>query len=229
MKITDLSNLVAVETIVNHLYPILIAILVLVVGVIVAKIIRKVIKSILKKANIEKKIADSPVGNTLGDYSPIKFFVNILYVYLLLIVVLQAVSFAKLDMLSHFITNIANLFPIFIYGVILIIVGLFVGEYVAYYTRRAPFLFAGLVANIVKYIILFFFLIMALPHFMIDPSLITDTFKIILMAFAVAFALGLGLAIGLGAKDTVAEILKSKKESILKSVNSAEEKIKSKK
>ncbi|PJB03582.1 MAG: hypothetical protein CO124_02370 [Candidatus Huberarchaeum crystalense] len=64
---------------------------------------------------------------------------------------------------------------------------------------------------------------------MIDPSLITDTFKIILMAFAVAFALGLGLAIGLGAKDTVAEILKSKKESILKSVNSAEEKIKSKK
>ncbi|PKM92467.1 MAG: hypothetical protein CVU81_00315 [Euryarchaeota archaeon HGW-Euryarchaeota-1] len=209
--------------------PILIAAVVLVAGVIIAKIIRSVLKSFLKRAGIEKKIADSPAGSALGNYSIVSFFVNIVYIYMILIVLQQAVKFLNLDIVSYYVGVIAGFFPAFVYGVILIIVGFVIGEYVSYYIKRAAILFAGLFAVASKFLIVFFFLVMALPHFMVDPTIVIDTFRILLIAFAVAFALGLGLAIGLGAKDTVADILKVKRSAILKIIDSVEESVKKRK
>jgi len=229
MESSQIQDFVTNGGLTTFVFPILIGLLILIVGIIVAKIICKVIKSILKKAGIEKKIADSPAGSALGDYSLVNFFVNIIYIYLILIVLQQAVSFIKLDIFSYYVGEIAKMFPVFVYGVILIVVGFIIGEYVKYYIKRTSLLFAGLLAISSKFLIVFFFLVMALPHFMVDPTIIIDTFRILLMAFAVAFALGFGLAIGLGSKDIIADVMKSKKEEIMKLMGVVEEKVKSKK
>lgn len=205
------------------------AILVLIIGIILAAIIRKLLKAIIKKAKIKKKIADSPVGTALGDYSITSVFIDLFYIYLLLIVVQQSVSFLKLNIVSYYVGQIANLFPDFVYGVIIIVVGFVIGEYVKYYLKRSSILFKDWIASASKFFIVFFFLIMAFPHFKLDPTIIMNAFNVFLIAFAFAIALGFGLAIGLGAKDTVAEIMKNKRKNILDLVGAVEEKVKKKK
>lgn len=189
------------------------ALLVLIVGWIIAKFVSNLLRRILRSVGIDK-VADKLNEIELVNKSniqivPSEVLSKLLYYVLLLLFGTAAAESLGMEEVSNLIGSIIKYIPFLISGLIVLVIGMLLAEFVKNIVRATCTTLgipsANLIATFVFWFIFLTALVSALTQAKIDTNFITSNLSILLGGGVLAFALGYGFA----SKDTMANFLAS--------------------
>ncbi|TAI46780.1 mechanosensitive ion channel family protein [Flagellimonas allohymeniacidonis] len=189
------------------------ALIVLIIGWLVTKIILFVLGKILKLAKMDTLSDKINEMNLFGKgdfkFDIIKIILGFVKWLLLLVFLIVAADILSWEIISTEIGNLLRYLPRLFSALALMMIGLYVGNFVKTTVKRLfdslEFSGSNVVSNLLFYIIVIFISITALNQAGIDTTIITNNITMILGAFLLAFALGLGL----GSRDVITDMLRS--------------------
>lgn len=199
-------------TICSYIPKIIGAIIVLAIGWIIAKIIRNLCVRLLKLIFFDKVAAKAGITNALMKggihYTPAEVIGILVYWISMLIVFIMAIQALGLTVASQVLNEIVLFIPHVIAAVFLLVLGLFLANFVATAVgttvTNAGVPQAKLIEKVTRYAIIIFTIIIVLQQLKIETSILQWAFGLIFGAVCLAA----GLAFGLGCKDIVAEYVK---------------------
>nr|WP_299000725.1 mechanosensitive ion channel domain-containing protein [uncultured Allomuricauda sp.] len=189
------------------------AIIILLIGWIVTKIILFILGKILKLAKVDtlsEKINEMDLlGKGDFKFDIAKIILGFVKWLLLLVFLIVAADILSWEIISTEIGNLLRYLPRLFSALALMMIGLYVGNFVKTTVKKLfdslEFAGSNVVSNLLFYIIVIFISITALNQAGIDTTIITNNITMILGAFLLAFALGLGL----GSRDIITDLLRS--------------------
>ena len=189
------------------------ALIILLIGWIVTKIILFVLGKILKLAKVDtlsEKINEMDLFGKGGfTFDIAKIILGFVKWLLLLVFLIVAAAILSWEIISTEIGNLLRYLPRLFSALALMMIGLYVGNFVKTTVKKLfdslEFAGSNVVSNLLFYIIVIFISITALNQAGIDTTIITNNITLILGAFLLAFALGLGL----GSRDIITDLLRS--------------------
>lgn len=206
------------EQLISYLPNLIAALVILIIGIIIAKAIGKLVEKIIqaakvdelvRKINIVQKIEDAGTRVILSD------IIGWLVKWFLYVALLVAISeILNLGQFTLFLKDIALYLPNVIIAVLILVVGLVLGDFVdrlvvsVLKSTRAKL--APLVGAIAKWSIFIFAILAALIQLGVAVALIQTLFT----AIVVTIALSAGLAFGLGGRDAAKDFIEKLKQDI---------------
>ncbi|PRX53063.1 mechanosensitive ion channel family protein [Flagellimonas meridianipacifica] len=189
------------------------ALIILLIGWIVTKIILFVLGKILKLAKVDTLSEKINEMNLFGKgdfkFDIAKIILGFVKWLLLLVFLIVAADILSWEIISTEIGNLLRYLPRLFSALALMMIGLYVGNFVKTTVKKLfdslEFSGSNVVSNMLFYIIVIFISITALNQAGIDTTIITNNITMILGAFLLAFALGLGL----GSRDIITDLLRS--------------------
>lgn len=207
--IVSMLTLSGVSLIVQKLYPfmnnLLWFIVVLVLGLIAGGVASKFIKDISMDFGWDEKLVKYGLADALGEISITSFLAGIVKWYIVLIFVLQGVQrLESFSVLELYMGKLIAYIPGALVGVIIMVLSLMIADYTGDRLKQKKVGYAETLALGAEAVIVFFGLVLALPHFgVMNVSILEDSFKILMAGIA----LGIAIALGLGLKDSVSRAL----------------------
>ncbi|MBU0648813.1 hypothetical protein KJ969_01750 [Patescibacteria group bacterium] len=206
------------DNIVDFLPNIIAAIIVIIVGILVARalgqLVRKIVQLVkvdtyVKKINVIQKIEQA------GTKVELSAILGWLVKWFLYIVLLIAVSeILDLGQFTAFLTDIALYLPNVIIAVLILVVGLVLGEFthnlIVSVLKSSRAALAALVGTVAKWAIFVFAALAALIQLGVAVTLIETLFT----AVMVTIALSAGLAFGLGGREAAKSFIDKMKRNI---------------
>ena len=189
------------------------ALIILVIGWLVTKIVLFVLGKVLKLAKMDKlsdKINEMDLFGKGGfKLDIIKIVLGFVKWLLLLVFLIVAADILSWEIISTEIGNLLRYLPRLFSALALMMIGLYVGNFVKNTVKKLfeslEFSGSNVVSNLLFYIIVIFISITALNQAGIDTTIITNNITMILGAFLLAFAIG----VGLGSRDIITDLLRS--------------------
>jgi len=195
----------------DFLTQVLWVIILVIAGVILGGIVYRIIKTSLDEFGVDEKLKHYEVADALGGISVTSAIALIAQVYVILLFVSQGVGKLSLPIIENFMLNVMAYVPGAILGLIILMIALIVGDFAGDRIKGSKFSFATFASFICEGIIIFFGITLALPKFGItDVSILTDSFKILIIGASI----GLAIAAGLGLKDSIGRIGKKYEKEI---------------
>lgn len=203
------------NSIVNVLPNVIGAIIVLIIGYIVGRLIGGLVQKILEKTTLDNKIIKNTIVERwlkTANMSFERLMGRIVSIFFYIIFILAAVDILGIEMLSNFVNQVLLYLPNLIAGIIILVVGLIAIEWVTKFIRSTTseykVISANLITMVLRIILIFFVLMMALDQWMINTSIIYTFIQPLAWGIAAAIA----VAFGWGFKDVIADWSKSKAE-----------------
>lgn len=177
-------------------------IVILILGYILSSIVARIVKTFLATVGIDK------FGEKLDEVDFIRknhikvkisaILSKVLYYFMMLIFTVAATDVLGMPALSQLFTNMLNYIPNVIVAMVLMIVGVLVGEglrkAIETTGKSLGIPSAGMLANALFYFILINFLMAALGQLQVDTGFIETNILILIGGISLAFAIGYGLA-----------------------------------
>lgn len=192
--------------------------IVLIVGIIIAKFIAKLVEKIvlalkvdplIRKINIVQKLEEA---GTKVVFSEILSWLVKWFLYVILLVAVADIL--DLDRLANFINQIALYLPSVIIAVLILAVGLVLGDFidklVVNILKSTRAKLAPLIGAIAKWAIYITALIAALEQLQVAETLLQTAYT----AIAATVVLSAGLAFGLGGRDAAKEMIQKVRDDI---------------
>lgn len=208
---TTLNNLV--NSSVNFLPNLIAAAITLVIGVVLAELAEKVTKRVLvkakidswaKKSGIEKAVFHLKISGTLA--AAVKW-------YLLLIFFSQIAISLNLGALSTFINAFLLAIPSILVGIVILMIGLLLGNFLSENIKQKGFAFYELISAGVYFVVVYFSAVLALPKFGItNTEILVNAFNYIIAGISVGISIAIGLGMGLALKDPIQDLVSPKKK-----------------
>ena len=207
--------------VVNIVISLIIGLALLVIGYGVAVVLETILKRAFERSKIEEKLKEKGLNNALMGFSLsgivtglIKWIVFLWFLVAAINVIEEAFLVYKAGtatpVLTSFLTAFVNFLPALLQGIIVLIVGFLLADYLAGAVRKGLRVQANTVATAVKIIVIYFTVTIALsnPAYGINVAIITNLFNYFVMAAAIGLGGGLAIAFGLGLKDSVSRVAK---------------------
>lgn len=178
-----------------------------VVGIVIGAIVYKMIKEGLDSVHVEESMAKHGLHDALGGLQLTRVLGGIFMIYIVIVFLASGIDAVatplgqesnRLVVMFHY---LVWLYPEFVLGGLIIIIGAIVGDFLQDRMRESKSPIASeSAAWLIQGIVIFFAIVLALPHFQIKENVdvLTDSFKIIVAGISI----GLAIAMGLGLKDT---------------------------
>ena len=205
----------ALATMISVLPKIIGAIIILIFGYIVGRIIGGLVRKLLEKTNLDNKLIKGTIIDKVlksADMSFEKMMGRIVSIFFYVIFILAAVDVLDIEMLSVFVNEVLLYLPNLIAGILVLVVGLigvdWVIKLIRHTTKEYEVLSANFVTMIVRAVLIFFIIMIALDQWRIDTSIIYT----IIQPLAWGVAAAIAVAFGWGFKDVVADWSKNKAE-----------------
>ena len=187
------------------------ALLILLVGWVVAKMLSALVQKGLDKARFNEFSAKIGLSELLTkgglNISPVNLISAFVYWVLMIVVLATTLQAIGLEIAAKLLERVTGYVPNVIAAVFVVIVGMFIANFVSGVVRAAANNVnlgrAELLASITKGAILVFTAVSALEQLNIATFFVTTTFQI----FFAAVCFALALSFGLGGKDLAARIL----------------------
>jgi hypothetical protein len=187
------------------------AILVLIIGFIIAKTMGRLTAKVVKKIYVDNAVAATGAKSALekiGFKTEISSALGVLITWCLYAIVLVAAAdILGLSQISVFLSDIVLYLPNVIIAVVMLIVGMLVGNFIELLVKEvslaAKLSAADFLAQVAKWAILVFTVMAAL----IQLKVATDLIQILFTGLVFMFALAGGLAFGLGGQDKAKELI----------------------
>ena len=205
----------ALASMISVLPKIIGAIIILIVGYIVGRFIGGLVRKILEKTTLDNKLIKGTIIERVLKSANMSFEVmmgKIVSIFFYVIFILAAVDVLDIYLLSAFVNEVLLYIPNLIAGILVLVVGLIVIDWIAklirHTTKEYRVLSADFVTMIVRAVLIFFIIMIALDQWKIDTSIIYT----IIQPLAWGVAAAIAVAFGWGFKDVVADWSKNKAE-----------------
>jgi len=179
-----------------------------VLGIVIGAVIYRMIKAVSDSLRVEERMIKHGLHDALGGMQLTKVIAGIFMIYVVLVLLGSGIDsvavrsgpeFSEVRLVVMFRALVA-LYPEFVLGALIIIAGALLGDFLQdrITESKAPVASGG-IAWVVQALVIFFAIVLALPHFQIKENvdILTDSFKIIVAGISI----GLAIAMGLGFKD----------------------------
>ncbi|MBS3107306.1 hypothetical protein J4468_00120 [Candidatus Woesearchaeota archaeon] len=169
------------------------ALVVLIIGYLIARLIGKIVQLILYKSKVNDKLAEAGLGRAIGSTDVASVIGMLVRWYILIIFLHASLDFVRLGALSTLLGRIISWLPNLLIAVIVMLSGVLLGHYVAHALKpnskkKDPLL----VAEVLKWVIIFLTVMVALQQVGINVSILVGTFFIVLSGIMLAIAIALG-------------------------------------
>jgi len=196
-------------SLVGQLPGIVAAVIVLIVGGFVAVILGHALRVVLEKLRVDDYVRKTRLTKTIGHTHVPAVAGEIFKWYIIILFLQQAVSLVNLGTLSTLLGQFVAWLPSVIVAVIIVLFGIAVANYVYYKTwEHSKQKGVKASAGILKAVIIFMVLLMALRQIGVDVGILEHTFLLIVGALAIGIALALGIGLGLGLRKESESIIK---------------------
>ena len=190
------------------------AIVVLAVGYIVGSAFGFLLKRFLEGAKVDEHLRKMGVSHSIGFISVPNLAGGLLKWYVVALFLVPAAGFMKLGVLENLLREFALWIPNLLLGIIIILVGLVISDYIADRMLHSKRKGTRLFSTITRWFLIAFVGIIALNQIGIDVSLAENTTMIIIAGFAIGVAIALGLGFGMALKDEAKGVLKNLKKGL---------------
>ncbi len=159
----DFGNTLLTRT-TDALYVAIVFAVLFLVGLVVAKIVNSVIKEILKKGKLEDTIKAKGLENALLGFKVTQVITTLIGLYVVLVFLGAAADIVNIGSFTGTINGLIGYLASFSQGVIIVGIVLFIATYITNVIKKSgKFLFANQAASVLKFIIAYLGLILALP------------------------------------------------------------------
>jgi len=197
------------------LFKVIGALLILLIGWIIAKFIRKIILKVLRRVGVDSLvekigIQDLVAKSGIKDFSLAKIFAVLIYLIIMLMVILSALNALDLTAVTALFNKIMMFIPKLIVVIILLLVGMYIANFVTGLIQKSTTIkesTKGLASKVSYYGILTITGFMALSQLGIAPEIVNTAFTLLLGSLCVGAGLAFGLAFGLGNKEKAGEAM----------------------
>ncbi|MFC2174725.1 hypothetical protein ACFLQ2_02535 [archaeon] len=210
----------------NIVISLVIGLALLVVGYGVAVVLETILKRAFERSKIEEKLKQHGMSGALMGFSLSGIITGLIKWIVFLWFMVSAISVienaflvfkegAASPVLTNFLVSFVNFLPALLQGIVILIVGFLVADYLASAIRTGMKTQANVVAAAVKVIVIYFTVTIALsnPAYGINVGIITEIFNFLVMAVSIGIGGGIAIAMGLGLKDSVSRIAKKHENS----------------
>lgn len=217
----DLSVAALQGVVVNIVISLIIGLALLVIGYGVAVVIETILKRAFERSRIEEKLKEQGLSGALLGFSLSGIITGLIKWIVFLWFLVSAISVienaflvykegAATPVLTSFLVSFVNFLPALLQGIIVLIVGFLLADYLAGAVRKGMKVQANTVAAAVKVIVVYFAVTIALsnPAYGINVGIITTIFNYFVLAVAVGLGGGIAIALGLGLKDSISRVAK---------------------
>jgi hypothetical protein len=194
------------------------ALVVLIIGILIAKAIGQLVRQIIRAIKVDKYIKKINViekiekAGTIVDFSSILGWLVKWFLYIVLLIAVSEIL--KLGQFTTFLRDIALYLPNVIIAVLILVVGLVLGEFIdnliVSILKSTKAKLGALVGTVAKWSIFVFAVLAALIQLGVATTLIQTLFT----AIVVTIALSAGLAFGLGGRDAAKDFIEKMRKDI---------------
>lgn len=176
-----------------------VALLLLIVGYLIGWAVAHAVRWLLEKAGLDKVVQKAGFTKEAG-HTHLTGLVGELIKWFVFIIFLQvSVDILNLSTLSSLLDDFVRWLPNLLFAVIIFFAGIALAHYidmkVKHYTKMRGMIIAS---GVLKVVILYLVLVVALSQIGIDVSILENAFLILLGALGLGFALAMGIGLGLG-------------------------------
>ena len=177
-------------------------------GYLLSSFIGWIIRKILYKINIDKRLRNLELHDSIGEISIAKLSGIITKWYLFMLFLGEGVSYLELGVVSNFIGRIIVWLPDLIISIAIIIAGLILIDFVIHRMLELKNRYVKIVASIIKVILIIIVIFTAIEQLGIKTSLAQNLILMVVAAVLVTFSIALGIGFGLSLKDELRPIIK---------------------
>jgi small-conductance mechanosensitive channel len=216
-------------TIVEMLPRVVGAIIALIIGWVAGRALGKAISKVLDKAGVDDALRPTIFGRVLerSGITCVGFFDLIVRWFVYLIAIFAAVDILQITILTEYMSMVVAYLPSLIAGVILLIAGFIVTDYIADFMKKvgeeAKVAYSKLFADGLRLFLYSVVIIIALAQMKIDVSILYIFANALAWGIAIGVCVGLGIAFGWGFKDVIAESAKEWIKSLTTTAEKVEE------
>lgn len=200
-----------VANIIGFLPRLVAAAVILLIGWVIGRVLGKVVRKLVDKSGMDSKLADTPVGRFMGGSrdAVASAFGKIAAYYIYLLAIVAAADALAIPVISQWITRAAAYVPALIAGVLVILVGFVVADFIGDAIARSETVthdtYTSVFADGVRFFLYFVVVTIGLDTIGIDTELLYILAEAAAYGLGAALAIGLGIALGLGGKDYVSD------------------------
>lgn len=201
------------NSVVNVLPGIIGAILFATFGYIIAKFLGLLIKKTLLKLGLDTWYESTGKHEVLGHMSLSHLIAGMSKWYMFALFLVPAVSIVQLDAFAALLTTIALWIPKLLLSILIVLAGIIVADIAVTKLDNAKKIsWVHSLTPAIKFVIILFFLDVALRQVGIDFTLASSTFLIVLAGITLAIAIAVGISFGYALRPEVEKSIKSFKK-----------------
>jgi len=175
-----------------------------VAGLVMGGVVFKVVREGLEQLGLHDQMSAHGIEGAFGGLRLSEIIGGICKWYIVLLFMNEGSVKLDLPILSKVIGSFVDYIPDALSGLFILLASLLIAKFAASRIKLVKLSFAELLALGVQATIVFFGLVLSLPIFVdqLDVSILTDSFKIMV----VGVSMGTAIALGLGLKDGIADL-----------------------
>ncbi len=199
----------AVETMIEGLPYFLWALAIILFGYLFSKLVAYVLHNALAKSPFETWFTKQGYSKSLGGMSGSHIISSFTKWYILALFLIEAFAVLQFGALSDLLYRVASWLPSAVIGVFIIFAGLIIADIVVSKMLHLKNLgWVARLAPIVKFVIVVFFIDIALSNAGVQIVLAQTTFIVLVSALAFALALVIGISFGYAFRNEASKIVK---------------------
>lgn len=187
------------------------AVVILLVGWIVGRTVATIVGRLADTVELDRAVLSTPIGDMLGgtEQAVSNAFGTLAAWFVYAIAILAAANALAIQTLSEWIATAVSYLPAFIAGLLVIVFGFVVADFLGDAIKRTQAAtrsaYAGVFAAGTKLFLYFMAIVIGLDTMGIDVGILYIFARALAWGIAAAIAIGAGLAFGLGGRDYVNE------------------------
>jgi hypothetical protein len=187
------------------------ALIILLIGWFIGRGVARIVSTIADRTEIDRRTLQTPIGDMLGgtEQAVSNAFGKVAAYYIYFLAILAAADALQIPLLSAFIADAAAYLPAFIAGLLIIVVGFIVADFVGDAIERSASTtgsrVGSLLASGVQVFLYFIVIVVGLDTMQVDVEILYIFAAAFAGGLGLALAIGVGIALGLGGRDYVAE------------------------
>ncbi|MDL5360826.1 hypothetical protein [Halalkalicoccus sp. NIPERK01] len=187
------------------------ALVILLIGWFFGRIVARIVSTIVDRVELDRLTLRTPLGDVLGgtERAVSNTFGTLAAYYIYFIAVLAAANVLDIPLLSAWIADAASYLPAFIGGLVIIVIGFivvdFVGDVIERSSATTDDRYTSLLATAVQMFLYFIVIVVALDTMQVDVGILYIFAAALAGGLGLALAIGLGIAFGFGARGYVAD------------------------
>lgn len=185
------------------------ALIILLIGWIVGRIVGGIVTRLADRAEIDKMVLSTPIGNILGgtERAVSRSFGKLAKWFIYALTILAAADVLAINLLSQWISEAVSYLPSLIGGILITVLGFILADFIADAVHRTKSAtktrYTGMISSAIRIFLYFIVTVIGLDTMGVDVTILNIFATALAWGLAAGIGLAIAIAFGWGGKDYV--------------------------